>query len=251
VQAFWVCEKKKKGILASIMLNARDILDSNVLLCPYGEDIAYVTSINHTPKVWTIHSSSSEWPQCDCSLVEQGVDYKHVMEVLKMLHPNIHDGAIVGDTGTFHGVNKGSPTIGHMVCDDLTNQQSDIDPKNEDVGILDMKTSITQVKYADLGELIDQAFHDIKTTTIEILMLQLHVLRGKQQDMIVKGIVGLEHLDINLLFPSALGDNTFRWHREILEPHVQKKNHLKDIATRHMRIKMPRESKIPNVGMDM
>jgi hypothetical protein len=70
------------------------------------EDIAYVTSINHTPKVWTIHALSSKWPQCDCPIVEQGIACKNVMKVFKMLHPNTSDGAIVRDTSTFHGVNK-------------------------------------------------------------------------------------------------------------------------------------------------
>jgi hypothetical protein len=45
------------------------------------------------------------------------------MKVFKMPHPNIPNGAIVKDTGTFHGVNKG-PTIGHMVCDDLHDQKA-------------------------------------------------------------------------------------------------------------------------------
>jgi hypothetical protein len=40
--------------------------------------------------------------------------------------------------------------------------------------------------------------------------------------MIAKGITGFEHPDINPLFPSALGDNTFRRHRGILKPLVQK-----------------------------
>jgi hypothetical protein len=62
---------------------------------------------------------------------------------------------LLGDTGTFHGVNKGPPTIGHMVCDDLPNQQLDIDPKNENVGLLNMKTTIAQIKYANPGKLID------------------------------------------------------------------------------------------------
>jgi hypothetical protein len=42
-----------------------------------------------------------------------------------------------------------------MVCDDLLNQQLDIDPKNEDIGILEMTTTIAQVKYANLGDFID------------------------------------------------------------------------------------------------
>ncbi len=184
----YVKNKKQEGIVASAVLKAQDILDSNVLLC-----LIYVTSINHTPKIWTIHSSSFEWPQCDCPLAKQGIACKHVMKVIKMLHPNIHDGAIVRNTCTFHQINKGPPTIGHMVCDDLPNQQPSIDPKNEKNGILDMKSIIAQVKYVDLGELIDHVFHDIKTTTIEILMMQLHlfsglkVLRGKQQDMMARG----------------------------------------------------------------
>jgi hypothetical protein len=73
-----------------------------------------------------------------------------------------------------------------MVCDDLLNQQLDVDPKNENVGILEMITIIAQVKYVDLGELIDYIFHDTKTIAIENPVLQPHsllglkVLRGKQ-----------------------------------------------------------------------
>jgi hypothetical protein len=49
-----------------------------------------------------------------------------------------------------------------------------------------MTTTITQVRYANLGGFIDQVFHDIKTTAIEIMVLQLHllalkVLKGKHQ----------------------------------------------------------------------
>ncbi len=39
------------------MLRACYIPNSNVLLWFDGEDIAFVASINHTPKVWTIHLS--------------------------------------------------------------------------------------------------------------------------------------------------------------------------------------------------
>jgi len=63
--------------------------------------------------------------------------------------------------GTFHGVNKCLPATRHMVCDDLPDQQLDIDPNNEDIGILEMTTIIAQVKYADLGELIDRVFNPL------------------------------------------------------------------------------------------
>ncbi len=95
-----------------------------------------------------------------------------------MLHLNIPDGAIIRDTNTFHGVNKCLPIARHMVCDDLLDQQPNIDPKNEDVGFLEMTTTIAQVKYVNLGEFIDQVIHDIKATAIEIPTLQLHLLSG-------------------------------------------------------------------------
>ncbi len=53
----------------------------------------------------------------------------------KELHANIHheniqndapkhfNGVIIRDMGTFHRINKGLATIGHMVCDDLPNQK--------------------------------------------------------------------------------------------------------------------------------
>ncbi len=66
------------------------------------------------------------------------------------------------------------------------------------------------------------------------LLLGLKVLRGKQQDMITRGIDGFPRLDF--MFPFALSDSTLRRHRQILEPHVQKQNHLKDRTTKHMRI---------------
>jgi hypothetical protein len=51
-----VGNKKQEGITALVVLKAQDIPNSNVLLCLDGEDIAYVASINHTPKVWIIHT---------------------------------------------------------------------------------------------------------------------------------------------------------------------------------------------------
>jgi hypothetical protein len=128
----YVKNKKQEGIIASTVLRVRNSPNSNVLSHHDGEDIAYVTSINHTPKVWTNHIPSSKWPQCDCPLAEQGIACEHVMKVFKMLHLNILNGAIVRDKCTFHGINKCPPTSKHMICDDLLDQQLDIDPKNED-----------------------------------------------------------------------------------------------------------------------
>jgi hypothetical protein len=68
------------------------------------------------------------------------------MKVFKMPHPNIPNGAIVKDTCTFHGVNKGHITTGHMVCDDLHDQEANIQEKGENIGSLEMTTTITQPK---------------------------------------------------------------------------------------------------------
>jgi hypothetical protein len=58
-----------------------------------------------------------------------------------------------------------------MVSNDLLNQEHEIEDKNENIGGLEMTTAIAQVRYTNLGDLINQVFHDIKTTTIEIPVL--------------------------------------------------------------------------------
>jgi len=52
------------------------------------------------------------------------------------------------------------------------------------------------------------------------ILLGLKALKGKQQDMITRGIAGLNHHDIDPLFPFDPSDNTFKRHRGILEPHA-------------------------------
>jgi len=46
------------------------------------------------------------------------------------------------------------------------------------------------------------------------LLLALKVSKGKQQDMIVRGIVGLEHPNLNPLFPSIPNDSRLKRHLE-------------------------------------
>jgi hypothetical protein len=45
------------------------------------------------------------------------------MKVFKILHLNILDFAIVRDTSTFHGVNKGPPSTRQMVSNGLLNKK--------------------------------------------------------------------------------------------------------------------------------
>lgn len=81
----------------------------NVLIC-MDEDLAYVGSVNNKPKIWTTHAPNSEWAQCNYPITkEEGMIYKHIMKMFKMLHPNIDDGVIVCEAGTTHDVDQNTP----------------------------------------------------------------------------------------------------------------------------------------------
>jgi hypothetical protein len=41
-----------------------------------------------------------------CPRAQQGIIYIHVMKVFKFLHPNVLDGVVVRDVGTYHGVQE-------------------------------------------------------------------------------------------------------------------------------------------------
>ncbi len=60
-----------------------------------------------------------------------------------MLHLYILNGAIIRDTSTFHGVNEGLVVARHMICDDLFNQEVNIQEKNENISNLEMTFVIT------------------------------------------------------------------------------------------------------------
>jgi hypothetical protein len=87
--------KEQEGIVASVALQARDVLDCNILISLDSKDIPFIASMNHRPKMWTIHAPNLEWPQCDCPLAKQRIIYKHIMKVFKVLHPNVSDGVVV------------------------------------------------------------------------------------------------------------------------------------------------------------
>jgi hypothetical protein len=131
MQNFELCEEKKqkRRHCCSACFRAHDIPKTNVPLRLNGEDIAFVASTNHTGKMWTIHPLASEWPQCDCPLATPGIVCKHVMEVFKMLHPNIRDGSIVREVGALHGVAQGGVILEH---NSLNYGIGDNDTKDDD-----------------------------------------------------------------------------------------------------------------------
>ena len=98
----FIRNKKQEGIVASAIVGANDIPDTNVLIC-VDEDVAYLGSVSNRPKVWTIKCLNSEWAQCDCHVANESMICKHTIYMFKMLHPGIEDGAIVHEVGTRHG----------------------------------------------------------------------------------------------------------------------------------------------------
>ena len=67
----FIRNKNQEGIVASAIIRANDIPDTNVLICE-DEDVAYVGSVNNHPKVWTIKCPNSEWALCDLSRRQTG-----------------------------------------------------------------------------------------------------------------------------------------------------------------------------------
>jgi hypothetical protein len=124
------------------------------LLYHDGEDIAFATSIETThPKYgpFTLHHPNGH--NAIVHLHNKGIACKHVVKVFKMPHPNNPNGAIVGNTGTFHGVNNGpSTTSRHTVCDDLHDEKANIKKKDENIGSLEMITAIAQPRSVMLNQ---------------------------------------------------------------------------------------------------
>jgi len=54
----------------------------------------------------------------------------------------------------------------------------------------------------------------------------LKVLKGKQHNILVRGVPKLAHLDTTTLFPYATSDNGLKSQRRLLESPNQKHNHL-------------------------
>jgi hypothetical protein len=88
--------------------------------------------------------------------------------------------------------------------------------------ILDQSTTLV-----NLIDLIDEVFTGIGSTTMEFPTLQLHLLsnlkvvRGKQQDLLARGIVRIEHHDFTLLFLATIDDNSSTY-RCIWVNHIMK-----------------------------
>jgi hypothetical protein len=54
--------------------------------------------------------------------------------------------------------------------------------------------------------------------------------------MLAQGIVGLEHPIAKSIFLIMPDDNSFKRHRKMLETNALRNNHLKDKATKYIRI---------------
>jgi hypothetical protein len=103
--------------------------------------------------------------------------------------------------------------------------------------ILDQST--TSVNLIDL---IDKVFNSIMSIIMEFPILQLYllsnlkVLRGKRQDLLARGIAGIEHPDFTSLFLVANGDNSLKRHKGLLESLTLKGNPIRDRAKKFIHI---------------
>ncbi len=97
----------------------------------------------------------------------KGLSVKHIMKMFKVLHPNVLDGALVWDVGTYHGV--------HWPITNSSGSQNGLvfEKQNKDVVLQPIKIMRTieildqSTTLAGLVDLIDEMFTSIRNTTME------------------------------------------------------------------------------------
>jgi hypothetical protein len=99
----FIKNRKAEGIVAGVVLRARQIPDDYVSIYPEDKDIALVMSVNNYPAVWTVTYPDSIWAQCNCPMGMCGNICKHAMKVFKCLHPDVEDAFIIRHAGTLKG----------------------------------------------------------------------------------------------------------------------------------------------------
>lgn len=107
----FVMNKAAERVVTSAIMHVHFIPDNFVKLYPEGHNIAFVTSMNHYPKIWTVLDSDKDYTQCDCPVAERGNICKHIVKCFKMLHPEIQDVFIIRITGTTRGMLEFASTI--------------------------------------------------------------------------------------------------------------------------------------------
>jgi hypothetical protein len=68
------------------------------------------------------------------------------------------------------------------------------------------------------------------------LLSNLKVLRIKQQDFLIRGIVGIEHPNFTLWFLATNGDNSLKRHKGLLKRPAPKGNHVRDKARKFIHV---------------
>ena len=270
----FVRNRKHEGIVVSAIMRAKDILDSNVLIC-MDEGVAYVASVNNRPKVWTIHSPDSEWSQCSCPIAKEGMICKHTVKVFKMLHPHVDDGIIVREAGTKHGVDRATPMSqsfmdlsqrsgkGKTALDVATAPKGDntnIVTDHTEIGYTEQRTctpaptiSVSQEDHCAFSTVshgeapnpqmssqncssqaaIATSSNDIYKTLAkkaeeypvlqDYLLADLKFIRGKQEQLISRGIATMQLTPTSFSFPERNGDNSLKRHRSFLESPLAKR----------------------------
>ena len=103
----FVKNRKLEGIVAGVVLRAREIPDNYVFMYPDEKDVALVISVNNYPAVWTVTCPNSTWAQCDYPMGMRGNICKHQVKVFKLLHPKVEDAFIIRHAGTLKDTMEG------------------------------------------------------------------------------------------------------------------------------------------------
>jgi hypothetical protein len=89
---------------------------------------------------------------------------------------------------------------------------------------LEFKDHLKSTIDEDVIDVIDKVFSNLRATTLEFPTLQTHllstlkVLRGKQQNMLTRGVANLAHSTITTLFPYVTDDNALKHIEDCLNP---------------------------------
>jgi hypothetical protein len=186
---------------------------------------------------------------------------KHVVKVFKMLHPDVKDGVIVHEAGTFHGVERTVPmsqiwikkhiecagkTLDNIIdlehcpydCESIGTQMkidledpeemfSQISIHEESSGPIGQPTvllhDMNDSTPLRIHKNIRLLYESLAKTTIaypelqDYLIADLKHIKGKQKDLIARGVANpAEHEGLSQ-FPEILGDRSLKRHRSFLE----------------------------------
>ncbi len=112
--------RKQEQFVINVVIKARMIPDSCVMLPSTPSRVALVMSRKHPHNKYWVHNPKLGCTSCDCPWPQHGNICKHQIKVLQFLHPKLIEGTITRYYGALKGTIEGgfenlfSPT--HLGC---------------------------------------------------------------------------------------------------------------------------------------